>query len=219
MRIILLPLGVGLFHQCPGGLFVQIFQFHPVMDPPLKGSADKQAQAIHILPRQHKIRAAAHDDAVLLLRQFPDDLALHLKEHILRRLPLLDLGAALIEGLEQPGVAGLFILIGEQFLPYLGPLRRQLQQFPVIVGKPQRLTELPSDLAAAAAKLSAQCDHMLFHRNTPSSFSMRIQRQEPSAEGPRREYSPETSYRSAGSAPPVSGSTLPGASSPPPLPS
>ena len=174
----------------------------------------------HIVPvLQNIIRAAAHDDAVLLLSQFPDNLALHLKEHILRRLPLLDLGAALIEGLEQPGVAGLFILIGEQFLPYLGPLRRQLQQFPVIVGKPQRLTELPSDLAAAAAKLSAQCDHMLFHRNTPSSFSMRIQRQEPSAEGPRREYSPETSYRSAGSAPPVSGSTLPGASSPPPLPS
>ena len=117
---------------------------------------------------QHMIRAAAHNDAVPLLRQLQNDLALHIVQNVLGGLALLYLGTALIKALEQPRIRRLFVLIGKQLLPDLRPLCRQRQQLPVIIGKAQRLAQLPSDLPSAAAELSAQRNDMISHRKCPS---------------------------------------------------
>ena len=165
--VIFPPLPVDFPHQLLGGLLTQMLSLHPAPDTFSEGGADEQTHHGDAGGAEDEISAPAHNDAGGCPRQVQNDLTLHLKENVLRRLALPHPGAALIDAGEQPGIGGLFILPRKQLLLQPGFLGCQGDELPVIAGDLPPLRQQFSDLPTAAAELTAQSDHGHTHP-TPS---------------------------------------------------
>ena len=127
----------------------------PLLHPPGPNSrfpVEEHPQTIFILP-QHKVPAAAHDDAVALGRHLPDSLGLCLIDSVLGCgfVPAVPLHG--VEQIKQQAAGDLLFLFFHKLFRQAGSSGGSLDQVAVVVGPAQFLGQLFADFPAPAAVL------------------------------------------------------------------